>query len=392
MTNREIRRVSWQRPTDNQLRSTPMHRRDFVKAALLASLAPGAFAAEKHMLQMGGYPLNAETPLELLTDYLTPNDLFFVRSHWIPRMPDARSWRLVIDGEVSKRLSLGWNDLQKLPRVEATCVLQCAGNGRALHDPVMPGVQWRYGAVGNARWGGVRLRDVLARAGIKASAKHLHLFGSDDPPGKVPPFHRSIEREKAMDDCILAFEMNGQPLPREHGAPLRLVVPGWAGDHWMKWLVRITASAKPQTGFFMDTAYRWPLKPGTPGVTFKPEEMRSVTENFVKSNITTAPARARRGVASQLRGFAFSGAPDIARVEISEDDGSTWSRAALDPRHSPHAWRLWSYSWTPRRAGRTTLLARATDSRGATQPRTAVWNQSGYLYNGWHSVTVEVTA
>jgi DMSO/TMAO reductase YedYZ molybdopterin-dependent catalytic subunit len=186
--------------------------------------------------------------------------------------------------------------------------------------------------------------------------------------------------------------MNGQPLPSSHGAPLRLVVPGWAGDHWMKWLVRISASPVPQTGFFMDTAYRWPLKPGAPGVAFKPEEMRPVTANFVKSNITTAPAKARRGVAVPIRGFAFSGAPDIARVEISDDHGATWQRATLDARHAPHAWRLWSYAWTPKRAGRATLIARATDSAGAVQPKAAVWNQSGYLYNGWHSVTVEVTA
>ncbi|MEO8383285.1 MAG: sulfite oxidase [Acidobacteriota bacterium] len=369
-----------------------MDRRDLLKAALLVPFAPAALAAERHLLQLGGYPLNAETPLELLTDYLTPNDLFFVRSHWIPRMPDARSWRLRVDGEVGRTLSLTLADLKKLPAAETTCVLQCAGNGRGLHEPPLPGVQWRYGAAGNARWSGVRLRDVLSRAGVRPSAKHLHLFGSDDPPGKVPPFHRSIEMEKAMDDCILAYSMNGQPLPPSHGAPLRLIVPGWAGDHWMKWLVRLSPAAEAQKGFFMDTAYRWPLKPGAPGVVFKPEEMRPLQEIAVKSNITVAPARARRGVPAGIHGFAFSGAPDIARVELSEDGGATWQQATLDPRHTPHAWRLWSYRWTPKRAGRVTLLARATDSRGAVQPRAAIWNQSGYLYNAWHSVDVEVTA
>src|SRR5688572_17059290 len=162
-------------------------RRDFLRAAAAATLAPSALleAAEKHMLQMGGYPLNAETPLELLTDYLTPNDLFFVRSHWIPRMPDVKTWRLTVDGDVHRTLSLSLADIKKLPRAEATCVLQCAGNGRALHQPVLPGVQWMYGAVGNAKWGGVRVKDVLERAGVKRGAAHLHLFGSDDPPGKV---------------------------------------------------------------------------------------------------------------------------------------------------------------------------------------------------------------
>jgi DMSO/TMAO reductase YedYZ molybdopterin-dependent catalytic subunit len=365
-------------------------RRTFVAAA--AALPVIARAAGKEMLQMNGYAQNAETPLALLTDYLTPNDLFFVRSHWIPHTPDLAKWRLVVDGEVETPLSLTLAQIKKMPATDATCVLQCAGNGRGLHAPTVPGVQWRYGAVGNAHWRGVRVQDVLARAGVKASAKHLHTFGSDDPPGKVPPFHRSLELAKAMDDAILAYEMNGSPLPTAHGAPLRLVVPGWAGDHWMKWLVRISPQSEAQKGFFMDTAYRWPNEVGAPGVAVKPEEMHPVTELAVKSNITTAPKQAKVGRAATLAGFAFSGAPDISKVEISDDDGATWSAATLDPRHSPHAWRLWSYAWTPKKAGNMRLLARATDSRGAAQPRDAQWNQSGYLYNAWHGVDVEVLA
>ena len=344
------------------------------------------------MLQMNGYAVNAETPLDLLTDYLTPNHLFFVRSHWIPRMPDLKTWRLTVDGEVAKPLTLSLADLKKMPASEATCVLQCAGNGRALYTPVVPGVQWRYGAAGNARWRGVRVRDLLARAGVSASAAHVHTFGSDDPPGNVPPFHRSIELTKAMDDALLAYEMNGAPLPPLHGAPLRLIVPGWAGDHWMKWLTRLSLQPEPAKGFYMDTAYRYPLHPGAPGVAFKPEEMKPLTELAVKSNITTAPSKAHAGKPVTIRGFAFSGAPGIARVDISADDGRSWQPATLDPRHDPYAWRLWSYSWKPSRAGRVQLLARATDSRGAVQPRDAVWNQSGYIHNGWHSVPVEVLA
>ncbi|HVT02146.1 MAG TPA: sulfite oxidase [Thermoanaerobaculia bacterium] len=369
-----------------------LNRREFFLCAIAASLAPAALLAgpERHMLQMNGYPQNAETPLNLLTDYITPNELFFVRSHWVPRMPDLKTWRLTIDGEVDHTTVLSLADLRKMPQAEATCVLQCAGNGRALHAPVVPGVQWAYGAVGNARWRGVRLRDVLARAGVRDTARHLHLFGSDDPPGKVPPFHRSVEMKKAMEDAILAWEMNGVPLPPQHGAPVRLVVPGWAGDHWMKWLVRISPQVEAQKGFYMETAYRYPLNPGAPGVTFRPEEMKPVTDLFVKSNITTAPMRAQAGVAHTIRGFAFSGAPDIEKVEISDDDGATWRGAALDPRHDPYAWRLWSFQWSPRAKGKVRLLARATDIRGATQPRDAQWNQSGYLYNSWHSVEVEV--
>lgn len=370
-------------------------RRAFVRLAAALSLAPSAIAAgvrNARMLQMNGYPGNAETPLDLLTDYLTPNDLFFVRSHWIPQMPDAKTWTLTVDGEVDRPLTLSMSDLRAMPRAEATCVLQCAGNGRALHQPVLPGVQWRYGAVGNARWRGVRVRDVLGRAGVRATAKHLHTFGSDKPPGSVPAFHRSIELTKAMDDAILAWEMNGEPLPPLHGAPLRLIVPGWAGDHWMKWLMRISAQPEAQKGFYMETAYRWPNNPGAPGVAFKPEEMSPVTSMFVKSNITAAPSKARIGKAATIRGFAFSGAPDIAKVEVSDDDGATWNAADLDSRHDPYAWRLWSYRWTPRAKGTAKIFARATDSKGSVQPREAIWNQSGYLYNGWHSVDVEVTA
>lgn len=360
--------------------------------ALLAADTPrkGAHTLE-HMLQMNGYAVNAETPLELLTDYLTPNELFFVRSHWIPRAPDTHTWRLTVDGGVGRSMVLPLAELKKLPPAEATCVLQCAGNGRGLYTPTVPGVQWRFGAAGNAHWRGVRVRDVLQKAGVDANSKYLHVFGSDDPPGKVPPFHRSIEMAKAMDDAILAWEMNGKPLPVAHGAPLRLVVPGWAGDHWMKWLVRLSPQPEPAKGFYMETAYRYPLQPGAPGVAFKPEEMAPVTELFVKSNITTAPKTAPVGSTHTIRGFAFSGAPDIAKVEISDDDGATWQEARLDSRHSPYAWRLWSANWVPSKIGRSLILARATDSRGAVQPREATWNQSGYLYNAWHSVEVEVT-
>ena len=361
-------------------------------APLLVAQKAAAPHARESMLQMNGYAVNAETPLALLTEYVTPNELFFVRSHWIPRTPDPKKWRLTIDGEVDRSGEITLSELKKLPHAEATCVLQCAGNGRGLYSPPLPGVQWRYGAVGNARWTGVRVRDVLEHAGVKPSAKHLHVFGSDDPPGKVPPFHRSIELEKVLADGILAFAMNGEPLPVAHGAPLRLIVPGWAGDHWMKWIVRLSPQAEAQKGFYMETAYRYPLTPGAPGVAFKPEEMKPVTELFVKSNITTAPAKVRAKHASEIRGFAFSGAPDIAKVEISDDDGATWQEASLDPRHDPYAWRLWSHRWTPSRAGAVRLCARATDSRGSVQPREATWNQSGYLQNSWHFIDVEVTA
>jgi hypothetical protein len=160
----------------------------------------------------------------------------------------------------------------------------------------------------------------------------------------------------------------------------------------MKWLRRISPSMTPQTGFYMDTAYRYPSQPGKPGQVFKPEEMHPLTEMFVKSTIASAPARARAGAPVTIRGFAFSGAPDIARVEVTDNEGATWRPADLDPQHDPYAWRLWSFTWTPASAGTRQLVVRATDSRGVVQPKEPAWNQSGYLHNGWHAVRIEVTA
>ena len=369
-----------------------LSRRRFLGVAAGIAAVSAVPAGRRRLLQANGYPIDAETPLDQLTSYLTPNDLFFVRSHWNPTIPDARTWTLTVDGEVGRPLRLSLTELSRLPQTSVTCVLQCAGNGRALHRPIVPGVQWRYGAVGNARWTGVRVRDLLQRAGVKAGARHVHTFGSDDPPSKVPPFHRSVEIDKLIEDGIVATAMNGEPLPPLHGAPARLVVPGWAGDHWMKWLTRLSPQPEPQKGFYMDVAYRYPKKTGEPGVAFKPEEMDPVTALFVKSNVTEAPAAARVGSPVTLRGFAFSGAPDVARVEISDDDGGSWRDAELGREHDPFAWRLWTFRWTPRAAGTTTLRVRATDSRGSVQPRDPAWNQSGYLFNGWHSASIEVSA
>jgi sulfite oxidase len=371
----------------------PLTRRRLIAAgaASLASAALG-LAPERRLLQMNAYAPDAETPLDLLTTYITPNDLFFVRHHWNAAAPDLRTWRLTVDGEVSQPLSLSIAELKRFPRTAAACVLQCAGNGRAYFQPVVPGIQWGYGAVGNARWTGVRVRDLLEKAGLKAGAKHLHTEGTDSPPGKVPPFHRSLELDKALEDGIVAYEMNGVALPPLHGAPARLIVPGWAGDHWMKWLARLSPQAEPRKGFYMDVGYRYPVKPGAPGVAFKPEDMRPVTELFVKSTITHAPQRARAGSPFTIRGIAFSGAPDISRVEVTADGGATWRTADLGREHDPYAWRLWSFRYAPSRAGKVTLHARATDSRGSVQPREAVWNQSGYLHNSWHSVEIEVRA
>ena len=378
-----------------------MNRRSLLAGAAAASgaafLAPlsrlvGADIppSRRRLLQVNGYAVDAETPLDLMTSYLTPNDLFFVRHHWVPQLPDKAAWKLMVDGEVAHPLELTLADLRTLPKASVTSVLQCAGNGRGLFKPYLPGVQWQYGAVGNARWTGARVKDVLAKAGLKGGAKHLHTFGSDKPPEKVPPFHRSVELEKVLADGIIAYEMNGEPLPDPHGAPARLIVPGWAGDHWMKWLVRLGPQPEAQKGFYMDTAYRFPKTPGAPGVAFKPEEMTPVTELPVKSTITTHPEKTKAGSPAVVGGFAFSGAGEIAKVEVTDDDGATWKPAVLGKDHDRFAWRLWSHTFTPKAAGKVRILARATDSRGGVQPKEAVWNQSGYFHSAWQAVEIEV--
>jgi sulfite oxidase len=334
--------------------------------------------------------VSVETPPDRLTAYITPNDAFFVRHHSPTEAPAAGGWALVVDGKVFRPLRLSLQELKRFPATTVTCALECAGNGRSLYRPSVPGLAWGRGAVGNARWTGVRVRDLLEKAGVKAGARHLHAAGTDEPPDGEPPFLRSVELEKALADGIVAWEMNGEPLPELHGAPARLVMPGWAGEHWMKWLERLSPQSSEQTGPFMEEDYRYPVRPQEPGVAIGPAEMRPITELFVKSTITEAPAVARAGVTETIRGFALSGAPDVVKVEISDDHGATWTAADLDPRHDPYAWRLWSFRWTPRRAGRIQLSARATDSRGSVQPREAVWNPGGFLHNGWHSVEVDV--
>jgi DMSO/TMAO reductase YedYZ molybdopterin-dependent catalytic subunit len=334
---------------------------------------------------------NVETPADRLDTFITPNDAFFIRHHWPAEAPDPDEWALTVDGEVLRPFRLTLAELKQRPSTTMTCVLECAGNGRSLYRPTPPGLAWGRGVVGNARWTGVRVRELLETAGLKAGVGHLHSSGTDDPPAGKPPFLRSLPLEKALEDAIVAYEMNGEALAPLHGAPARLVVPGWAGEHWMKWVARLSPRTEEETGYFMAQDYTYPVEPRGPGVPIDPRDMRPITALFVKSQITQAPARARVGDAGTIRGFALSGAPDVAKVELSDDDGATWQAANLDPEHEPHAWRLWSWRWTPRRAGRVRLHARATDSRGSVQPREAAWNPGGYLHNGWHSVEIDVT-
>ena len=343
-------------------------------------------------------PYCAETPVQAFTAWLTPNEQFFVRSHFGPPPPervDPKTWRLRLSGLVDRNLSLSLEDLLAFEQVTLTAVIQCSGNGRAFFRPRVPGAQWQRGAVGNARWTGVRLADVLQRAGVQQQGRHLQMLGADRPVHpKTPLFHRSIPIEKAFHpDTVLALQMNGEPLPLLHGAPVRLVTPGWMADACVKWLTDLTVSHEEAPGFYMQTAYRYPLVPPEPGGTVNQATMKPVEAMVVKSLIAQPAQGATLHQGSvMIQGVAWTGEGRIVRVEVSVDEGRTWESADLLGEDEPYAWRRWQFSWRAMRAGDFTLMSRATDDRGETQPMTSPWNPSGYLWNGVDRVQVEVRA
>lgn len=341
-------------------------------------------------------PFDAETPVGEFTSWLTPNERFFVRSHFGP--PGAETvrpegWRLTVRGLVKEGLSLSFQDLRRLEEVTLAVVLQCSGNGRAHHRPKVPGVQWERGAVGNAQWTGVRLRDVLQRAGLKPQGLHVEFQGADRPPlTTVPLFTRSIPLAKALHpDTLLAYEMNGRPLPLLHGAPLRVITPGWMAESCMKWLTEITVRAEESPGYYMQQAYRTPdtsiqLGSGLPGTAMVPVERMPV------KSLIAVPAEGEtlRVGPVTIQGVAWAGETPVAVVEVSCDDGRTWEQARLIGDEQPYAWRQWQFVWQARKAGPTALLCRATDAHGEQQPPVSAWNPGGFLWNGWDRLPVTV--
>jgi len=340
-------------------------------------------------------PFDAETPAREFVSFLTPNHRFFVRSHFGPppeRIAEAE-WRLRITGlvEAAKELTLG--DIRQMEAVTVTAVLQCSGNGRAFYRPRVPGVQWERGAVGNAQWTGVRLRDVLRLAGIRKDARHVQFQGADRPPvPSVPLFTRSIPLKKALHpDTILAYEMNGRPLPLLHGAPLRLITPGWMADSCTKWLTDITLRSEESDGYYMRTAYRLPADRIEPGTEGERDGTKPVEAMVVKSLIAAPAEGSTVSLAPvMIQGVAWSGQSKILSVEVSIDAGTSWQQARLVGDEHPYAWRQWQLAWTPRAPGSVSILCRAMDETGAAQPLASFWNPGGFLWNGWDRVTVTV--
>jgi sulfite oxidase len=382
-------------------------RRDFLTAAsgaTAAALLPRfAWAADPAvevpgkagMIVRSARFLDLEMPPEFFDSWLTPVPHFFVRNHMHePSTLDAHEWKLSIEGEVENPFSVSLSDLAKLEPGTVTNTLECAGNGRGFQQPKVPGVQWQRGAVGTARFTGPRLRDLLHRAGVKASGKHVMLRGLDEIPGKVPPFIRSIPIEKAADeDTLIATHMNGVPLARHHGFPARALVPGWIGAASCKWLTEIKVLDQEFEGNFMKPGYRMPNHLISPGGEVNPEDTHPITSLGVKSIIAwPGDGSSLKARTLKIRGAAWAGEAAVTRVEISTDGGTTWRDARLGTGQARYAWRLWEYALNAPKAGEYTIMSRATDDQGRTQPQTAAWNPSGYLFNAIDQVRIHVAS
>ncbi len=382
-------------------------RRDFLLTATGSALAGAAarpllaWAAHSSLAVEGKEGLivrsfrffDLETPVEYFDTWLTPAEHFFVRNHMHePVTLDAARWTLTISGEVENPTTVTLADLAKLERHSVVNTLECAGNGRAFQAPKVPGVQWQKGAVSTGRFSGPRLRDVLQKAGIKATGKHVAFRGLDEVPGKVPPFIRSIPIEKALDaDTLIATQLNGAPLPKHNGYPARALTPGWVGAASCKWLAEIKVLDKEFEGNFMNPGYRMPNQPVKPGEAVKPEDTHPVTALNVKSVISSPQDGATlKSRVIAVQGVAWAGEADVVTVEVSVDGGSTWAAAELGKDKARYAWRLFHHQVKLPRSGEFVLMSRATDSQGHVQPAAPVWNPSGYLNNAIDQVNVRV--
>jgi sulfite oxidase len=360
-------------------------RRSFLAMAA-GGLILGQDRVKRDMITLSARPEDLEMPLTGFSDYITPVEHFFVRTHVYVPTVKLDEWRLDVAGEVAMPLTLSMDDIRKMPFTELIAVTECAGNGRALYQPSVPGLQWTNGSVGNGRWRGVRLADVLRRAGIKSTAVDILFDGADQPIGKMQDFRRSIPVKKALDpNTLLAYEMNGEALPVKHGFPMRVITSGWASDSWVKWLTSITVVDKEWDGFWMKNAYRIPEHGVPPGTTLTPEQMRPVTSLKVKSIITTPPLAPRSyggptPMPGPIRGVAWAGdAGPVVGVDVSLD-GRTWNPATLQKNQETRfGWRQWEYSTGGAAVYR--VSARARDAAGNTQPLEQEWNPSGYLWN-----------
>jgi len=345
---------------------------------------PAGRAAPRHLI-VRDHPRNAETSPRALGAYLTPAADRFVRSNFaVPRL-SRRSHRLCLGGLVESPLSLGVEELCRLPQRTLTVTTECAGNHRTTMSPLPPGEPWSGGAVSTARWTGVPLGALLERAGVRPGSLEVVATGADcgEVASRQVSYARSLPLARALHpDTMVALRMNGEKLLPAHGAPLRLVVPGWYGMASVKWLANVEVVAEPFAGYFQAEryVYREPGKPPAP-----------VAEMRVKAVFTSPLPGAKVAMGPALiSGFAWSGGGRIAKVEVACSGGDDWVPARLIGEDEPYAWRAWELIWTPPWRGRHVLRCRATDEAGRTQPDLPRWNELGYGANGVQSLHVDV--
>lgn len=373
----------------------------FVPVALAQDTGHDLMSGKNGLTVLGDRPLNAETPVHLLDDDVTPYERLFVRMNGlVPQTAldqDAEGWVLTIDGEVNTPLELTIDDLKsRFENVTRQLVIECGGNGRAFFQPGTSGNQWTFGAVGCPEWTGVRLADVLKEAGIKESAVYTGHYGNDvhlsgDEEKEV--ISRGVPIEKAMEgDAIIAWAMNGEPLSALHGFPLRLIVPGYPASASQKYLNRIWIRDKEHDGAKMTgDSYRIPAYPVAPGTEVPEKDMVVLKEMPVKSIITfpQTGAEVKAGAAVEVRGHAWCGKGDVASVKYSLDFGQTWQDAELEPAPNRFAWQRWRAKVTPPQHGYYEVWARAVDQDGIGQPPLSpVWNPRGYANNIQHRIAL----
>ena len=352
-------------------------------------------------------PFNGEFPPHLLDDDVTPTARHFVRNNSsIPeraKSGDLNGWKLTIDGEVHKKLTLSMDDLVRFPQVTVNAVLECAGNGRSLFTPKVDGTPWIRGAVGCSEWTGVRLRDVLKAAGLKDTAIYTGNYGEDLPIDSGEPFSRGIPIEKAMDErTLVAYKMNGEALPAAHGFPARLIVPGWIGSAMQKWLNRIWIRDRVHDSTKMsEYSYRIPAYPPVPGRKPPKNEMIIATSGFIKSLITRPKSNIRADshgleiraeTPVKVGGHAWAGENNVDKVLISTDFGIKWQESQLIQPANRYAWYHWETETTFGNRGYYELWARAFDDKGNAQPLRQPWNPRGYLGNVIHRVPILVSS
>lgn len=338
-------------------------------------------------------PENLEFPFASLNSLITPNERFYVRSHFPVPQVDIKTWRLKVEGAVRKPLELTYEDLRKMTVRKVSATLECAGNSRIFLSPTANGVQWQLGAVSNAEWIGVPLEEILQRADVMASAVEVILEGADSGEIRNPPkpagaihYSRSIPLERAKrPEVLLAYRMNDQELPLAHGFPLRAIIPGWYGMASVKWLTRLIVVDKPYHGHFQSIDYAiWETRYGV-------KSRIPVTEMQVKAEIARPEVQEviKASSAYKMTGAAWTGDSDITKVEVSVDEGKSWEPARLLGTSNRYAWRFWEYDWkVPAQTGRYVLMARATDARGNTQPMERQPDRENYMIN--HVLPIEV--